>query len=332
MAKYISFLREYIKNKKINLVLMLNDLRWQHALSIEICKELDIKYIVFEQGYFRPNTITMDFKGVNANSSLCNINLKDIKYTKKEIRSYRLIFYKKYQTILKFSLFIFLNKIGKLCNLNVECQNKQYSFVSYFKNFISKNFIRNKKDDYNLPDKFIYVPLQVNTDTQILIHSDFCDMQEFIDVVENSFYSFNKKNDIKLVFNIHPMEKGTHKYKFDDKTIISNAPTRILIQKSLFVITINSTVGLESLIEHKNLIVLGNAFYKLKEICICSDKLNLKNDIKKLICKDAHINFKLVDSFLDYIKYEYLVNGNFYNYDKNTLEECCAKYYSSMNI
>ncbi len=68
--KYLSFLRDFLTQKQIDCVLMHNDLRWQHALAIAICKELGIKYLVTEFGIFRPSTITVDRRGVNAYSSI----------------------------------------------------------------------------------------------------------------------------------------------------------------------------------------------------------------------------------------------------------------------
>ena len=70
MARYIAFVREYLTKNKIELVTMHNDLRWQHALAIEVCKELRVKYLITERGIFRPDTTTIEFEGVNGYSSL----------------------------------------------------------------------------------------------------------------------------------------------------------------------------------------------------------------------------------------------------------------------
>ncbi len=95
--------------------------------------------------------------------------------------------------------------------------------------------------DINIDQEYLFVPLQVNTDTQILIHSDFRDMQEFIEYVENIYFSLPQEiqDKFKLVFKIHPMENSIYQYRFDNKSIVSYADTKALLVHASLVITIN---------------------------------------------------------------------------------------------
>ena len=68
--RYYKFLEKFLLENKIDKIIMMNDLRWQHAIAIHLAKKLNIKYMVFELGLFRPNTITFDSKGVNYNNSI----------------------------------------------------------------------------------------------------------------------------------------------------------------------------------------------------------------------------------------------------------------------
>jgi capsular polysaccharide export protein len=321
MAKYVSFVREYLIKNKIELVMMHNDLRWQHALAIAVCKELKVKYIITERGIFRPDTITIEFEGVNGYSSLPKNKEYYKNYTveEKKLKSYKVSRWKNIQVNIKFALFILLNKIGDLINLNSKIKNKSYSLSKYIKLFIKQKF--SKKQNYNisLPKRYIFVPLQVNTDTQILIHSDFKDMQEFITKVENDFYSID--SDIGLVFKIHPMEKGIVEYKFDSRSIIVDSDTNELVKNSECVVTINSTVGFEAIREYKKVLVLGEAFFKIDGIAICSSKDSFKGDIQNVLNDLIELDNEAIESFVRYLKYEYQVNGNLFNWDDETLEE-----------
>lgn len=49
---------------------MFNDCRPLHKIAIKVAKSLKIPYFIFEEGYIRPNFITLENKGVNANSTL----------------------------------------------------------------------------------------------------------------------------------------------------------------------------------------------------------------------------------------------------------------------
>jgi len=90
--------------------------------------------------------------------------------------------------------------------------------------------------------------------------------------------------------------------------------TQELIENAVAVITINSTVGIEALLFHKKVIVLGDAFYGIEGITFLArneNELALKIEhIEKL-----HFNDKLVDNFLKYLYNDYLIPKNNEMYD-----------------
>jgi len=318
MARYIAFLRDFISEKKIDFVLMHNDLRWQHALAIHVCKELDIRYLITERGLFRPHTTTIDFQGVNAYSSIP----KSIHFYEEVIvknlpfKDYSIGRHKNFKVNLKFVLFLLLNYFGDIFKINTRIVNQRYSLLSYVSLFLKQRKKVKAKLTHALPKKYIFIPLQVNTDTQILVHSQYENMQAFISHVEKTFYA--EQSDISLVFKQHPMDKG-EEYKFDARSIISNNSTSQLIKDSEFIITINSTVGFEAIQHYKQVIVLGEAFYKIPKLCIASSINRFQKDL--IICLNSkfQIDHGLVDKFIYYLKYKYQINGNLFNYDQEML-------------
>lgn len=325
MARYVAFIREYLIENSVELVTMHNDLRWQHALSIDVCKELGVKYIVTERGIFRPNTTTIEFLGVNGYSSLPkdkefykNYNIKD-----KELKKYKVSRWENLKVNIRFVLFIILNAIGDILGLNSKIKNKSYSLSKYIELFIKQKFTKKNASTATLPLKYLFVPLQVNTDTQILIHSDFRDMQEFITFVEKEFYSTG--SDMGLVFKVHPMEKGIVKYKFDSRSYVVDSDANELVRNSECVITINSTVGFEAIREYKKVIVLGNAFFKIDGIAICSSKKSFKKDVQNIFSRNIKLDNKAIEAFVKYLKYEYQVNGNLFNWSDETFDSIKVK-------
>lgn len=325
MAKYIKFLREYLTKHKIELVTMHNDLRWQHALAVKVCQELGVQYLITERGIFRPDTTTIEFDGVNGYSSLP----KDKEfYTSHEIKEKKLRNYKvskvtNLQVNMRFVLFILLNKLGGVLGLNSSVKNRGYSLVKYAELFIKQKFGKKISQDIKLPTKYIFAPLQVNTDTQLLIHSDFKDMQEFISLVEREFYSL--KSNIGLVFKIHPMEKGIVEYKFDSRSLVVDSDTNELVKNSECVVTINSTVGFEAIEKHKKVLVLGEAFFKIDGIAICSSKKSFRDDLSSVFDGSVELDDEAIEAFVKYLKYEYQLNGNLFNWSDETLEEIKIK-------
>jgi capsular polysaccharide export protein len=65
-----TFLREFLESRGIDSIMLFGDTRTYHRHAIELCQELGIKAFVFEEGYVRPDYVTMEQGGVNANSTL----------------------------------------------------------------------------------------------------------------------------------------------------------------------------------------------------------------------------------------------------------------------
>lgn len=130
--------------------------------------------------------------------------------------------------------------------------------------------------------KSYYVaPLQVHSDTQISENSDFQSIEEFIETVVDSFARHAPK-DTKLVFKVHPMDRG---YK-DYHDLITELDYRLgggrlvyvdrvhlpnLLNHALGLVNINSTVGLSGLIHHLPVIALGHAVYDLPKLTYQGD-------------------------------------------------------------
>jgi capsular polysaccharide export protein len=138
----------------------------------------------------------------------------------------------------------------------------------YIKRYIERllnRFVKNKNIEYskviNYP--YIFLPLQVSEDSQILLHSEF----DNIDAIKKA-YEEAEKLGMKLVIKPHPAERNLQHIKkiFDLKREynfeITMIDTETLIKKSEKVITINSTVALESIILGQKVEILGRSFYK----------------------------------------------------------------------
>lgn len=331
-AKYVAFAKNFLKQYAIDFVFMHNDLRWQHALTIQVCQLLNIRHMVTEFGVFRPSTITVDFKGVNAYSSLPKIAnfYKNYAIPNKTLKNYPTSTRKQLWIYSKFGAFLSLNLVGQLFKLNVSLKNKHYSFVNYAKLFFSQFFTKKTRLSTKIPKKYIFIPLQVNTDTQILVHSPFTDIQSFITFVEDAYFNLPAfvQTEYQLVFKIHPMELGVQDYQFHPKSLVLNADTHTLIHHAALVITINSTVGFEALALYKKVLVLGEAFYKIPHLCICSHPNTLVEDILRGLQTNNEMSQQIVDHFIAYLKYEYQINGNVYNYDTYTLAAIKAKMFT----
>ncbi|OCH05717.1 hypothetical protein [Aliivibrio fischeri] len=137
-------------------------------------------------------------------------------------------------------------------------------FVNEF--VIKKPKVRNKisviEDNCNLDEKYVFLPLQVANDSQIKLNSDV----DNIKAIEMA-YNIALERQCALYIKMHPAEfddnelKLIYELKKNKKIYLTNIETNKLIRNSTCVCVINSTVGLESKILGKDVIVFGRAIY-----------------------------------------------------------------------
>jgi len=262
----------FIIDNKNDLYIFWNGKKPRHLIAIQIIKLLNIKIKYMENGLL-PNRLVFDGNGVNFENSVPrNRN-----------------FFEEYT-----------NKLP----LPVELTPRN-----------PKNSNKFNQEVNPLPLRFIFVPFQVDYDSQILLYSPWIkDMVELFNLIEYISRNFN----YSFVIKEHPSSNKNyldlHKRaeKLDNIQFVNGYSTQELIEKSQVVMTINSTVGIESLLFHKKVIVLGDAFYNIDGIT-----KSAKNREELLVILKSLNNWKfetsLVENFLKYLYYEYLIPTDKYN-------------------
>jgi capsular polysaccharide export protein len=193
---------------------------------------------------------------------------------------------------------------------------------AYYKNRNLKNTlvteIPEAENSVGLPDNYIFIPFQVNVDSQITMFSPWIEnmfslvelLLEVEDVLGNSMPN--------VILKSHPSCEQCYQELFEKITkvskkifVINDVETSVLIKDSSSVITINSFVGMEALLMRKKVIVLGKAFYNIKGITLSAGSTDeLIENIKRV--PNWEPNEYLTSSFLDYLKCEYVVKGSWH--------------------
>ncbi len=137
------------------------------------------------------------------------------------------------------------------------------SVIRLLVNRLSNKFSNPLFEEADLSQPYIFLPLQVSDDSQLKLFSDYSN----IDLLQQAL-SISREKGIRLLVKIHPAESDrdeieqltilSHEGAF---TLVNNA-TKTLIQQARLIIVNNSTVGLQALIEKKEVMVFGNALYK----------------------------------------------------------------------
>lgn len=176
-----------------------------------------------------------------------------------------------------------------------------------------------------LPERFIFFPFQVDSDTQIRFFSPWIrDMRDLFALAERMV----KACGLPAVFKEHPSSK--HEYpdlhaRVSERLIFANAnSTEELIRQSLFVVTVNSTVGLESLLCAKPVMTLGQACYNIEGLVAQADSeqsaIRLARDYPDWSLDDA-----VREGFIQYLSDEYCIPGSWQQPDQEHIERVVAR-------
>lgn len=246
-----------------------------HISMKDFAKNKNIKILFFETANIS-GKVFVDPEGVNADSSIYkNINiLNEHKSDKDEFENWRKNYIENklnFHTVPQAKSFKNLNYFYISDFLLAPFFNVPCSYVPSLQDIKSR--ILNLKQSYkynniNLKNEnYIFFPLQVSSDTQVLANSN-------IDIIEAIKIASKKavENNLKLLIKPHPAEndrdfvKTIYQLKKEYGYYFVNNNTFQLINHAKEIITINSTVGLESQILGKPVTFLGRSFYaKLNE-------------------------------------------------------------------
>ena len=327
---WASFIKQILVDYKIRKIFLFGDCRYYQRAAIQEANELGIECFVFEEGYIRPDFVTLEKSGVNAFSSICrhrsfydHMNLEDlispkvlsanIKY--RRIVSQTIVYYI-LMNVLKFRYPYYEH------HLKISCLKEAfYGIRNGLRKMRFKISERNvaKRLQTKLSKKYYFVPLQTHTDYQVRTHSNYDSMEAFIKEVLFSFASHAPEESF-LIFKHHPMDRGRKNYwrlinkisvnlRINSRVVVVHdvhLPT--CLKNAIGTVTINSTVGLSALYHKTPTIALGKALY----------------DIEGLTCKGMCLNdfwrgYQAPDTLL-YKKFKlYLIektqlNGSFYGW------------------
>ena len=123
--------------------------------------------------------------------------------------------------------------------------------------------------------RYFLVALQVQIDAQVLVHSDFKSIPEFIEKVMASFAKHADAAD-HLVIKHHPLDRGYHDYSAlldrlqkqygvaGQDPVYPRPASADLLANTRGVVVINSTVGLSALHHGTPVVAMGEALYDIE--------------------------------------------------------------------
>ena len=279
-----TFFRRFIKRNGIDSLICYGDCRFYHQQAIRIGKQKKIAVWAMEEGYLRPDYVTLEQGGVNAFSPLYakRDQLVDMDWPAPyeaplqvgktfARRAWYASRYHINKSLLHWRYPYFVNH--RPWNLYQEARGwVAGGVVKWWHKWADRSLLK------ALPrykGKIFFVPLQVTEDFQIREHSDLGGVEEMVAQVMNSFAQHARGEDV-LLFKHHPMDRGYVSYQSQLSRLITllglegrvfygyELPLPTLYPLLKGVITINSTVGLSALLHDVPTYCMGRALYDLQ--------------------------------------------------------------------
>lgn len=320
LAEFDDFLSHLIQNHGMTAVVCFNDCRPYHEIAKVVCQRLDVAFFVFEEGYLRPDYITLEEHGINGYSRLDGtmIGALDKANDKPKFTNNR--FWRLCVASMIYYAAVFL---GQWRYPHYE----HYRGLSVWAEAWAWLKAPFRKACRHLPDQnlqkqlvgqknFYLVSLQVHNDSQISHHSDYADVTDFIRQVLTSFANFAPQGTA-ILFKHHPLDRGHRDYTALLKRLSKqlNLTGRVfygcdmhlpsLIRASIGMITINSTTALQSIYHKKPTKIMGRALYDM-------DGLTDQRGLDEFWVDPVSPNHEFYLKFREYLIEQTQLNGSFY--------------------
>ena len=313
------FISDFLIQNQIDKIFLFGDCRYYQAIAIKEAQALGIDTFVFEEGYIRPDYVTLEKWGVN-NFSLMK---RDPTFYTKEIPVKKPLATNPnhLKMVLSAIIYYIVAYLGQTRYPFYEHHRKLDPYQEAF--YGIRNFIRKYKYKLIEPNidtlinkKYYFIPLQTFNDFQIQVHSPFKSIEEFIEEVIKSFSEYAPK-DTYIIIKHLPVDRGRKdyknyikqlevKYQIENRIIVIydlHLPT--LLKYTLGTVTINSTVGLQALYHQSPLKVLGEAIYDI-------DGLTYQDSLDSFWESLQKPDAQLFLNFRNFLIENTQVNWNFY--------------------
>lgn len=322
-----SFLENYIRRHRIDLILLYGDSRPIHLAARAVAKDLGVRVLVFEEGYIRPNFVTLEEGGTNYHSDIPAELPVELKTAAEEGRVPKWIegesvgrtfgrfaWYSAFYSIaLVLGCFAFRwyrhhKSLALLYQSKVWVLSfyRRYAYPLLHRGWLSKML----RDNYK---NYFLVPLQVHNDFQVQ-QCEHKTVPAFIVYVMESFAE-HAPGGTHLVMKHHPMDRGEFHYQqlIDQHaerldivgrvTYLHDEHLPSLLKAALGTVTINSTVGLSSLFHRTPTFCTSRSIYQ---------SIAYRGTLAEFWVQPGAVNRHEVNAFRQWLRDRCQVNGSFY--------------------
>ncbi len=280
-------LREIITEKKITDVVLFGDCRVHHVNATAVCRELNIRVHVFEEGYIRPDWVTLEMDGVNGHSRLPRdpewyrqraAKLPPVPEHKQVPSSFR----RRALEGLAYNAADVLTRWRYPNWTNHRPWHPLIEGMGWARKLLRTKQRREGSERVvrrllETDQQFYLFPLQLASDAQIRLHSPFASMTEALSLVIKSFAE-NAPDHTRLLVKEHPLDNGVVDWQEETRSLAALCGIADRVDYMSFgdivpvaraakgMVTINSTSGTLALDMGIPVIALGHAVFDIPDV------------------------------------------------------------------
>lgn len=327
LAEWPEFFVGLVARTGVDAVVLFGDCRPYHAAIRERARMLNVPLYVFEEGYLRPDYVTLERCGVNAYSAvprdpavLCAFPGQPEDYPPPRHPRHAYL-----RAVLYSSLYGLANFLGALRyprythhrDLHPLKQGALWLWGWARKGLhLLREWPTRRRITTALAQRYFLVPLQVHNDAQVTHHSSFASVEDFITEVLASFAQ-HAPAGMHLVFKHHPMDRAYRNYR---RLIARLARAHGVGGRVLYVhdmhlpklfdracgtVVINSTMGISSMVHSTPVKPLGRAMYDIPG-------LTFQGSLAEFWQAPGKVDGELFRRFRAWLLQHNQINGNFY--------------------
>jgi capsule polysaccharide modification protein KpsS len=279
LADWATFLDDFLVERNVDTVFLFGDCRPYHEVARRVAATRGVRVYVFEEGYLRPDYITIERGGVNKNSPMPrDADAYDLVAATaplarpvKHAFAWSVLFTIANSFLVTFFAFLYPHY-------------RHHRDVNFFRQTAlwARSLFRRGYHGWSegryLPllsgpwsKKYFLVGLQVHNDFQVQ-NSRFGDVEDFIREVVAAFASYGDPSH-RLVFKHHPADRAYRDYsallaqlaaehQLGQRLVyVHDLHLPTILRHAIGTVVINSTVGLSSLFHHTPVLTLADAVY-----------------------------------------------------------------------
>jgi len=326
LEKWPDYLDDLLLRLNIDTVFLFGDCRPMHVAALRSLQRLGIRAGVFEEGYLRPNYITLERNGVNNNSNLPDDPRFYLSQPARNWPGARPLG-STYGQAAKWGMLYFAAASLARPWFEHYQHHRRLGIAdgpSWLVSFWRKQYYRFTERRVlpqllnALSGKFFLVSLQTRGDAQMSVHSRYASVEQFIEHVLDSFARMAPAGSV-IALKHHPLDRGYSDYTALVSRLVRTLGLRgrcyyihdqhlpTLLQHTCGVVVVNSTAGLSAVGEGVPVKVCGEAIYDIPGLTFQGPLDNF--------WKHAHLaqpNPELYRAFHDYLVAHTQHQGSFY--------------------